>query len=338
MKKEKNTKKTDNLFKLSTDEEAYSVLEKSLEKKLPDDVKLNFDGWPILKLEYKGTNFNGTINPDIAQFILDLQEVLNRSYNLGVNKTLNLRYLDNDTKKNLNVKVTVKKGSSLVEIKLGDWAQKLASELVGKMTGPEIATVIIGCAAVFTAGWLLKKHIEHRSTEKRIKLENDSRLQLSQEETKRLDIVTKAISQSKVVSESYVMAETVRDSLLKTAFDADSLKIQGSFTIDSDDAKSAYRPKRRESSDIQLNGIYRVRQFGWPESDLARLRLFRVNDGLEFNADINYLDFDAIEKNALKEATFSKTEIYLEVNATLLHEKVTTAIIVGIKKSEEKSK
>ena len=52
---------------------------------------------------------------------------------------------------------------------------------------------LIGVAVVVTAGWLMQKHLKNRAEEKKLELENAGRFALSQEETRRLETVTRAM-------------------------------------------------------------------------------------------------------------------------------------------------
>jgi hypothetical protein len=231
----------------------------------------------------------------------------------------------------LQVSATVDEGSSLVDVDLGTWAETLSAALVGKMTGTEIVIAVLGSAVVVTAGWLLKQHLKNRSDEKKLELENAQRLLLSQEETKRLEVVTRAMHSSAVVRETEAFAEATRDSLLKSAFDAESFSMQGAVTVSGDEARKAYRSKRREPLEVQLNGNYSIKSFSWADDfQTARVRVQREDDNMEFTADLSVLSLTEEQRTRFKDATFDHARVYLKVNATVLSEQVTTARIVSV--------
>lgn len=294
-------------------------------------VKLDFEHWPVVRLKYTGEKFKGTITPDIAQAIVDLQEVLNRSYALAVKHTSSLRGLTEEERRALQVVATVDDGSSLVEIALGNWAERLSTELVGKMTGTEIVITVLGASVVVTAGWLLKNHLKNRSEEKKLELENAQRLSLSQEETRRLTIVTEAMKSNAIVRETEAFAELARDALVKSAFDAESFTAQEAVTITGEEARKTYRAKRREPIEVQLNGNYLIKSFTWAEDfDSARVRVQREDDNVEFAADLSVQALTSEQKARFKDATFDHLRVYLKVNATVLSDQVTTARIVSV--------
>lgn len=320
------------ILRVNSEETAVAAIQAALENAFEGEiVKLDFDDWPLLRLKYTGDKFEGTITPDIAQAIVDLQEVLNRAYTLAVNHTSSLRSLSDEDRRALQVTATVEDGSSLVEVNLGDWATKLSTALVGKMTGTEIVITVLGGAVVITAGWLLKSHLKNRSDEKKLTFENADRLNLSQEETKRLQVVTEAMKANSVVREVEAYSERVRDSLLKSAFDADTFTVQGDLTITGDEARRTYRSKRREPIEVQLNGNYSIKSFTWADDyESARVKVQREDNQLEFVAELSVSALTLEQRARFKDATFDQACVYLQVNATVLNDQVTTAAIISV--------
>ena len=320
------------VLRVDSKETAISVIQAAMQDVfLGENVKLDFDHWPILHLKYTGPKFAGTITPDIAQAIVDLQEVLNRSYTLAINHTSSLRSLSDEDRRALQVVAKVDEGSSIVEVNLGNWAEKLSTDLVGKMTGTEIVITVLGVAIVVTAGWLLKNHLKNRSEEKKLGIERDERIALTREETRRLEVVTVAMSGNSVVRETEALSEATRDSLLKSAFDAETFSVQDGLTITGEDARRTYRAKRREPLEVQLNGSYSIKSFSWADDyESARVRVQREEDKMEFPAELSVSALTQDQKNKFKDATFDNARVYLKVNATVLNDQITTARIVSV--------
>jgi hypothetical protein len=322
----------DEILRINSEKAAIDALRGALEQRFEGEtVKLDFDDWPTIRLKYTGEKFDGTITPDIAQAIVDVQEALNRTYTLAVYNTSSLRALPDDDRRALQIVASVDEGSSLVEINLGSWAEAFGTALVGKMTGTEIVLTVLGAAVVLSSAWAFKAHLKNRSAEKKLEMENEQRFALSQEETRRLEIVAKAGAASSVVREAQGFAESARDSLLRSAFDASALEIQGQLTITGDEARRTYRFKRREPLEVQLNGNYFIRSFTWADDfQSARVRVEREEDRRVFNADLSVLSLTADQKARFKDATFDNVRVHLGVNATVLDDQVTTAKIVSV--------
>lgn len=134
-----------------------------------------------------------------------------------------------------------------------------------------------------------------------------------------------------VVRETEAFAESARDSLLKSAFDAKTFSVQDEITITGDEARRSYRSKRREPLEVQLNGNYSIKSFAWAEDfESARVRVQREGDNMEFTADLSVLALTAEQKSRFRDATFDHARVYLTVNATVLSDQVTTARIVFV--------
>ncbi len=123
----------------------------------------------------------------------------------------------------------------------------------------------------------------------------------------------------------------MRDSLLKSAFDANEFSIQESITITGREAQKAYRSKRRNSIEIQLNATYFINSFKWGDDyQSARVAVRRESDNFEFVATLAISALTDNQKEQFKTATFDHLRVYLQVDATMLDGAVTTAKILSV--------
>lgn len=317
---------------IRNESQAIALIQRALSQQLEgSELRLDFKNWPTLELRYTGEKFDGTITPGVAQAIVELQLALNRIYAFAVKGTTNLRALTEEERNAIQVVVKIEKGSTLLDIFLNDWSQKLASELVNKMTGTEIAVTVLGSALFVSAGWVLKHHLQSRSEEKKLGIEKASLLQLSQQETERLKLVTRAAESNPVVRTAQVFSEHTNAALLRSAFDADGMTVQGGFTVDSNLARQAYRGPRRQSVPVQLNGTYTVKSFAWDADGMAaKVRIVAEGSGQEYTAELSVNALTADQKLRFKDATFEQARVHLTVNATELDGEITTAKIVSV--------
>lgn len=326
-------------FDIANEDQAIKLLQQALANQFGNtNVSLNFKDWPTLRLEYKGDKFKGTITPDIAKAIVDLQETLNRVYMLAVHNTTSLQGLDQDTKQELALVATVNEGSSLLGVNLDGFAETLITHLAGKMNGTESVITVLGTVLMVTAGWAWKSYLQSRSDDKKIELENHSRLQLSQHETERQKILADAIVKSHVVRRADEMLGEPRNSFIRSATDADALTIPGGTSITGEEAQQLYRAPRSTSQDVQINGTFFIEGFKWAsDKQTARLNLQRKDDGLTFAADLSVNALNEKQKARFKDGVIDRLEVYLSINGTMLHDKITTAKIVSITEQPTKN-
>lgn len=326
-------------FSIASEEEAIKLLQQALSAQFDStNISLSFKDWPTLCLEYKGDKFKGTITPDVAKAIVDLQEALNRVYMLAVHDTTNLQGLSQNTKQDLALVATVDEGSSLIEVKLDGFAETLVTDLVSKMNGNQIVVTVLGTVLIVTLGWGWKLYLKNRSDDKKLELEHQSRLQLSQHETERQKILADAMTRNSVVQKTDELLEEPRNSFIRSAIDADTLKIQNSITITGEEARQIYRAPRSTSQEVQLNGTYFIEGFKWAsDQQTARLNLRRKDDDLIFIADLAVSALNEKQKARFKDGVVDRLEVYLSINGTVLHDKITTAKIVSITEQPTKN-
>ncbi|MDO9004891.1 MAG: hypothetical protein Q7V20_15705 [Aquabacterium sp.] len=88
----------------------------------------------------------------------------------------------------------MEQGSSLIKVDLGEYAQSLATALVGKMTAQDIVITVLG-VGIIGGGYLMHKQwLKHRSEDKKVDADTQARVALSQEETRRVEVITKALT------------------------------------------------------------------------------------------------------------------------------------------------
>jgi hypothetical protein len=331
-----------NLITINNEAAAFAALESALKNEFDDKVvKLEFDGWPMIKLKYTGALFDGTITPDIAQAIVDLQGTLNRVYAQAVKNSPNARGLTEEEKRKIQIIVRVESGSSLFEFDLTEFASNIAIELMNKMTPTDMTILVLSVTTVATAGFVLKHFLTNRSEEKKLQIEANKALSLSKEETERSKILASVISQIQTVKNASEGVQEFHNALLKSAQAADTFSIQtetGALTITGDEARSAHRAKRRVPLETQPNGNYLIQSFTWIDEETARLKIQSEYTGEVFPAELPISALRDDQKTWLKNGVVDKIRVYLTINATVLDGAVTTARIVSLDLQPQKPK
>ena len=107
-------------FTISNENDAFTFLEtlKSLDAEAINDVEVSFDGWPVLDIVLKGKDYNSTITPPIMVGLIEFQKALYRSFALAKYNSVNINKLTNAEKDELEIKVSVSQGSSIIGIDL----------------------------------------------------------------------------------------------------------------------------------------------------------------------------------------------------------------------------
>ena len=175
---------------ITNEAQAWDLLSRATTDGMPDDVELVFDGWPTFKMGVQGKDWHSTVPTRVMSPLLDVQKDINRAY-------ANVRYGAGDTRKlkdeerdELEVVVKVSEGSSLYDAELWKQFSTIAEAAVGRMNGTETTITVLGLAMLVAAPVMYKAWLASRQKEK----EFDHQLQMSQEESRRLEIFSEALS------------------------------------------------------------------------------------------------------------------------------------------------
>lgn len=318
-------------LKVSSEGDAFRLIEQAVNRELGHrPYRLVFDNWPVLSIKLDGDGYDSTITSDMAAALVELQHAINRSYARVLYDYANGRALSAEERNSLKFKAKVDHGSSLIEINLGEWAERLSSALGGKMSPEMVVGTVLGCAVIAGGTLVYKDFLQLRSEDKRIEIAMKERVALSQEETRRQEILARAIAvqpRLEYVRENFDVART---EILKGVGDADTLTISG-VTLENAFAHSIARAKRTEARQLQLNGNYEIEHVNWQQEGEVRIKVKGLDEGgRTFVASLTDQSIEKDQVALLQKAEWSRSKIYLSINATELRGEITTATIVGV--------
>ena len=315
---------------IKNEAEAFKHLEDALRGEFKGDAQnISFENWPLITIRLKGKGYNSTITSDVAESLVLLQQALNRAYAREVKQTTNARALTADEKRSIKFKAKVKQGSSLIEIDLGDFSQKLINALIDKMEPQQLIITILGIGLIGGGVLAYRSFLKHRSEDLKTQLEAQSRIALSQEETKRNEILVKAITAKPQLGFAQQDFDDVRREVLKSAGDADSITVQG-FELSNLDARRIAATPRTESEGVQLNGHYLIQKIDWTQPEEVRLWLSSTDEKLEFIASLKGESLTPNLRSKLQASEWERKRIHMSINGTRLRGEITTATIINV--------
>jgi hypothetical protein len=199
--------------------------------------------WPKVTIRLQGPGYNSSITSDVAEAIVEIQTALNRAYSRLVHDSPDSRSLTAAERNSLRFKAKVSKGSSLINIDLGDFAKTLSTELLSKMTPDQLVISVLGLGAIAGSVVAYKGYLKVRSEDRKTQIDADKQIALSQEETRRLDTLARAMSANTAVAAAKTDFDDARNTLLKSVGDAKTLAVNDVIWL------SEPLPKRRSSTE-----------------------------------------------------------------------------------------
>lgn len=318
-------------IKITSEAEAFAYLEQAIRGEMDtgEIIELSFENWPAISLKLEGEGYNSVITPEMAQGIVSLQAAVNRIYARLVHHEANTRCLKASEKEQLRIKAKVEEGSTLIEIPLGDVAEKLATNLVTKMDSNQLVVTILGVVVAAAGSWCYKQWLNTRAQEKEIDAQTQQTIAMTVEETKRMEVFSQAISKVHELAHVREDLDLARTELVKGVADANQITLDG-VTVTAEPIKKLAANVRAQSVERQLNGTYLIQGVDHSAEDEVKMRVSNVDNGREFTARFHDHSLDHAQIDLLKTAEWDRSRVYLSINATELRGEITSAIIVAV--------
>lgn len=323
-------------FLIKSEDDAYSVLEQIQQDSFPDSegFPIKFDGWPRLDLTIKGDGYDAALTPTIMAGLIEFQKAIYRSYAISKYGTENTQKLTKEEKSELEIRVTVQKGSSILGIDFQSIAEKFAGNLITKMTGTELVVAVIGVAVLFFGHSAYRHYLDTRLQTRKEELQSEehrSSLEAikfsSEQETQRTKLIVELAQDNKELQLIREQAFIAQTELVKSFKDTGSANIGGA-ELSGELAGDLVKNARRPSVDLRLDGIYRVLVVDSSDPTQFRIKVRNVNTQVEFSASVQDDTIAHKYKTAIQEAEWSRSNIKLLINAKDVGGEIRNAVVI----------
>ncbi|WP_233466391.1 hypothetical protein [Enterobacter asburiae] len=327
---------------INTDEEAFALIESYLSGyPLPDNI--SFDGWPVLSFRLEGDNFQQSITPSVMKGFIEMQSQINKSYALAKYGVPDPRRLTKEEREDLEIKVKVEKGSSVFNVDIDGFLTKLGQELVGKMSPQEIMITLLGAALIWGGASIFKRFLDNRKEVRLAEISKDGDKEhlrtmqsMSQEETKRLELLTKFIDRKPLLDNMDRMSYDAKTEMVKSFARADLAEIDG-VTLDAELARELTTNARRRSTEMRIDGVYRIEEVNNTDPEAFKVKARNINTNQRLNCLVQSVFLDESgNKDALVKAEWERKPVHLSINAKHVDGDIKSAIILYVRDAEEK--
>lgn len=307
---------------ITSEIQAWEVLEQAVSTGVSDDLILEFNGWPTFQMGVNGKDWKSTVPTRVMTPLLDVQKDINRAYaNVRYGES-NIRRLKDEERDELEIVVKVREGSSLYDAELWKQFSSIAEAAVGRMDGNQTVITVLGLALLVAAPVMYKSWLASRQKEK----EFEHQLQMSQEETKRLEVFGAAVNRQPLLSAAQEDVQATHNRFLKVAKPGDVLAVRGQ-SVRADEAVALMQPERERAQDIVIEGIFVVLGNRTDKSEGFRITVKRLSDQLTVNADVP-VELPHFQQQLIQDAEWKKTKVFLSINASILRESISQATVV----------
>lgn len=328
---------------IRNESDAYEILNRINQSLVAEnaDLQLKFEGWPIIDLRVIGEGYDATITPTIMNGLIEFQKSIYRSYALAKYNTVNINKLSKDERLELEFKVKVEKGSSKFQIDFQAVAEKFVENLVGKMTPKELILAVVTVSVLYCGHSAYGSYLENRKQIRQAELASEEQRAAiealkftSAQETQRAVLMAElAVSYPQVqnIKENAFVAQT---ELVKAVRGSDKAEIAG-IAIDGDTATELVKNARKPSTEVRLDGKYRVLIVDSTDPNQFKIRIKDLESGDEFAAVVQDESLDRKYRDLIQNAEWTRTPIKLQINARDVSGEIKSAVVIKAESVKE---
>lgn len=305
-----------------------------------------FEGWEPTSLYVKGEKYKGTISFTVMEYLCEMQKRIYQAYAVANYGTHDTRKLNAEERRALEIFVSVKDGSSLVDA-LEKSLTAFLLKLADKLTAKHIIVIALGSVAIIygTSVWKasLDKQLEIKrmelqdqkdQKEAQIKLEMLAQLKYASDADKRRDELLLRLAETnadfaRILQDGQELyRHRLRVASKTELLSTDSVAISGNV------AAELLKTHREAPIPVQLNGIYMVAKTNHQVMHGHMMTLTPVDGGLSFNAFLPEL-FAGGEHAEIIANAYRKRPIGVKVNARMSEGEIISAEISGFYEPEK---
>ena len=315
------------------EKDLYDALQRMLGGEDIDASLIKFEGYPKYEIILRGEDFSGGLPTRILPSLMKFQQNLRDTYS-------QLKYgekgkLDEDDKRRTELVIYTDASKST-----RFWADK-ADEILNKaleygvqnMTGAQITIAILGIAFIWGGTQSYKMYLDYNLKVKEI----NKNLRFSEEETKRQEMLMKAMNRSTLVQEQALKTNEINNSIAKALWNDDRLVFENGETIDKDTVKKATRKAREPALETRLDGSFKILSVDSGNvKDGFKIKVERVDDGKTFVVTVPAGTLSEKKIEILQEGEWQKEILDMEINANQSGDRIYKATLVkaGLKKRD----
>lgn len=313
-------------IKITNEDEAFEVITEALGNNLPDNVQIEFKGWPILHIKLKGDDFKGTMPTRIMHPILDLQKELNKVYCREKYGTDNTNRLTDEERENLELIIQVNEGSSEYFANICKAMTELAKAT--NMSGKDVVLLVTVLATSYTATTSWKSWLTHEESKHNI----EQTVRLSEEETKRQALLADAINNNTKLILAAEGADNVKNEFAKRLKPRDSIEVNGEVIMDGAHAKKIVKTIPVEPEDIRIDDIFVITDVSFPQElgQPYKLSVKKISDKSTLVIEASHAAITDDQIAVIKDAGFGIKRVLLSINAKKKNDRIYNAKLVGI--------
>lgn len=318
---------------ISSEEQAWELLRQACSDTLQLDplFEIRFDNWPNLEIYLDGRQFNSSLTTKVMEGFIELQKSVNRAYAVINCNSGKANALTDKERDSLEIIIKVESGSTGLKAIFSDALKEFAKGAATKVTGNQVVIIVLGCALLWGGHSAFKMYLQQQKEREVSKEELATRRFAGEEETKRMKIFADAVKKEPRLQHVRTDAEETYNEILKGAAKARKIKVAGT-ELSQGEITALVRPAREMSSEIRLDGEYRVLKIDSSKVGFFQVELKGADDRI-FTARLDESTIITRDQNKklIETAFWGRGPLNLMINGRTLRGEITQATILDVK-------
>lgn len=320
--------------RVETEDEAWAILAELADESGDAPAFVPTLGrWTKAEFTFWIDGGNAVLTAPVMEAMLAFQAGINRAFMLATEGSTNLRGLSEEERAEYEAIFKIRRGSSKVEIDLQELCKEFIGKAVGKLTGRQIAVIILAFGLLFGGESYWKAWLEHQKDITVAESQNEQTKELlaaqrfaTEADLKKMQIMHDTVKAALGNRDIIEASNESRKSLLKAASKVRNTQVAGQ-SLPPEIAKPMARNARALSEMDTKIGEFDVLRVDTNVSDGFRVRLRDRSDGIEFFASVRDLMLSENDRKLIQRGEWEKKPIIAQVHITRRRGEVAAARI-----------
>ena len=243
---------------------------------------LRLNGWKPSLLYFPDEALGHSIRPSVAHAVSLYHENISQGYALLAYGAANRRLLKNEDKEVLDINLLVIDGSTGIAPHT-EALVELIKRLAGNISGKQVLFIVVTFLLLYFGADVAKQWIAKHYNEKIATGTSKERIVLSEQETRRMEILAQAMNKNESAETLRRTANNATRALARPSVREDRTKIQGA-DITREQAETIFSQERHRAVGHRLDGLYRVVRIDTESDTGFVMRVEHIETGQVFLA------------------------------------------------------
>lgn len=324
---------------ISNESDAIRFLEQYLDD--PDSIAIlnvKIESWSNFTIHLTGEKFHNSITPSVMKGVIELQHSLYQAFALAVHGQSNTSLLTKEQKKQLEIVVVVKDGSSILDFDINEMLKSLIETTAGKMSSTQVLVLILFTVVVYfgTSAWRswLEKRNEKAETETDADVQKQVIESLSKTNERAIAVLEKFAEQNTKAQDIYEKSAQAKNQVVRATHYAQEIDLDGLATLTGEQAEYLTRQPRHDWETVRLDGRYRMLRVNSSSTLERKVTIRNLESNREFTATLEDTTLEKRHLEQLSIAEWNHHPLQLKIKAKMKHGNLKDAIIISVEKVE----